>query len=351
MLSIATRETVFQAANELKRDGIKPTQTLIRERLGGGSMQTISALLKEWRDEDSAVPDIMDTLPDDIKEVMDKAYEGFVLQVWKATDGHLGREKQALSAELKATNAENERLNRIVNEYETTIDRLTRESSERHQTALAYAEDKRRLEIECQGHLESIRSMTSKYSEAMQNLTRAETERDFHAESSKLQGVQLRGLETLLAATKAELADAKTEIRLKTQELAQAETERQAQTDTIQHLNIQARDMDSRMSKLQIELADARTEARLKIQGLEQELAQAENQRLAQADSIRNLTGQVTTLDVEKSTLARSLEALKADLGQAQKLARELSDENVKIRAELGVQERIEKLLQQQAIQ
>lgn len=380
MLSIATRENVFQAANELKRDGIKPTQSLIRERLGGGSMQTISNLLKEWREEDAQVPDIMDKVPDDIKGVMDKAYEGFVLQVWKATDSHLGREKQALSGELKSEKAEKERLNRIVHEYESTIDRLTRESAERHQMALAYAEDKRRLEVENQGLIESNRSLTVRLSEAQQEFTRADTERRFHAESSERLTSKVRELEDLLAATKTELADTRRDDLLKIQSLENEmrlnkanhalEVEEVKQTmaramssaaERIQDLEQQTRQQqaaaeqarvlrerqEQEIAELKGQMLSLETEKQALAASLSKQQADFNADSEAMRERLEQHTVQITSLDTQKKSLEISLANITKDLEQANSMVRELSDENIRVRAELGVQERIETLLRQ----
>jgi chromosome segregation ATPase len=56
---------------------------------------------------------------------------------------------------------------------------------------------------------------------------------------------------------------------------------------------------------------------------------------------------QITSLDTQKKSLEISLANLTKDLDQANSMVRELSDENIRVRAELGVQERIETLLRQ----
>jgi len=44
-----TEQDVFNAADSLVADGQKPTQTTVREFLGGGSFATIGPALKRWR--------------------------------------------------------------------------------------------------------------------------------------------------------------------------------------------------------------------------------------------------------------------------------------------------------------
>lgn len=47
-MSVSTQERVFQAADELLAQGVKPSQQLIREKIGRGSATTIHRALNEW---------------------------------------------------------------------------------------------------------------------------------------------------------------------------------------------------------------------------------------------------------------------------------------------------------------
>jgi len=44
-----TREQVFETADALVREGQNPTVVAVRTRLGGGSPNTITPLLAEWK--------------------------------------------------------------------------------------------------------------------------------------------------------------------------------------------------------------------------------------------------------------------------------------------------------------
>ncbi len=44
----ATREKVFEAADQLLEQGVRPTQQNIRERIGSGSLTTINKALNDW---------------------------------------------------------------------------------------------------------------------------------------------------------------------------------------------------------------------------------------------------------------------------------------------------------------
>jgi hypothetical protein len=47
--TLATREAVLAAADELSRQGAEPTYEAVRERVGGGSFATIQKWLAQWR--------------------------------------------------------------------------------------------------------------------------------------------------------------------------------------------------------------------------------------------------------------------------------------------------------------
>lgn len=44
-----SKDHVFKAADSLSEEGIEPTNSAVRERLGSGSYKTITPFLKEWR--------------------------------------------------------------------------------------------------------------------------------------------------------------------------------------------------------------------------------------------------------------------------------------------------------------
>ncbi len=66
-----TREKVFDAADQLLMEGVRPTQQSIRERIGTGSISTINKALNEWwqsvgerLNKDSERPDLPDQVID-----------------------------------------------------------------------------------------------------------------------------------------------------------------------------------------------------------------------------------------------------------------------------------------------
>lgn len=67
-----SQEDIFKVADELNQQGIKPTLSAVRKKLGSGSFTTISAAMSEWKQkqETSANPKPQEPLPPAIIEAM-----------------------------------------------------------------------------------------------------------------------------------------------------------------------------------------------------------------------------------------------------------------------------------------
>lgn len=93
-----TTEDIHAAADKLHEQGITPTQTKVREALGGGSFSTIGEALKTWKQELQEHEQLKRTdMPDTIKD------DGlvFVAKLWQLADQianeNLSAEREALA--------------------------------------------------------------------------------------------------------------------------------------------------------------------------------------------------------------------------------------------------------------
>lgn len=100
-----TKQDIFNAANAIQASGTKPTMALVREKLGGGSLSTISPALREWSETigNKTPPTVID-IPSEVKNVLDK----MGAEVWRSlsaiTNEKLVRiETEATAAILEAT--------------------------------------------------------------------------------------------------------------------------------------------------------------------------------------------------------------------------------------------------------
>ena len=102
-----TTETIHAAADQLHADGINPTQTSVREALGGGSYSTIGTALKSWKQEQVAHEQLKKTdMPDTLKD------DGivFIAKLWQEADSianaNLKSDREAITIEKAKIQAE-----------------------------------------------------------------------------------------------------------------------------------------------------------------------------------------------------------------------------------------------------
>lgn len=121
-----TREQILETANQLQAQGIKPTQTNVRESLGGGSFTTISEVLREWRQEQDQTAQLQQiVIPHDITDKTNL----LIAQLWETAQNlandRLVAEREALSHKEALINAEIDESNKIIETLETEQAELT----------------------------------------------------------------------------------------------------------------------------------------------------------------------------------------------------------------------------------
>ncbi len=119
-----TREQVFEAADALIQEGSAPTVLAVRSRLGGGSPNTITPLLAEWKAQNETKP--ADNLP-----VLPASVEGAMRQVWSTAwrDARnlLEVEREALSAASKDIERERMEMLAEIERLDTELERAREE--------------------------------------------------------------------------------------------------------------------------------------------------------------------------------------------------------------------------------
>lgn len=121
-----TREQILETASKLAEQGIKPTQTNVRESLGGGSFTTISEVLREWRQEQDQTAQLQQVIiPNDITDKTNL----LIAQVWETAQNlandRLVAEREALSHKEALINAEIDESNKIIETLENEQSELT----------------------------------------------------------------------------------------------------------------------------------------------------------------------------------------------------------------------------------
>ena len=121
-----TREQILETASSLQAQGIKPTQTNVRESLGGGSFTTISEVLREWRQEQDTTAQLQAVvIPNDITDRTNI----LIAQVWETAQAlandRLIKEREALEHKEALINAEIDESNKIIETLENEQAELT----------------------------------------------------------------------------------------------------------------------------------------------------------------------------------------------------------------------------------
>ena len=98
-----TREQVFETAEALVREGQNPTVVSVRARLGGGSPNTITPLLGEWKalheqKQAASVP----AVPEPVETVLRQVWGA----AWQEAQGQVSGEREALAQARKGLEQE-----------------------------------------------------------------------------------------------------------------------------------------------------------------------------------------------------------------------------------------------------
>lgn len=132
-----TKDQIIETANQLASENIKPTQTNVRERLGGGSFTTIAEALREWRaDQDQTAQLQQVVIPSDITD----RTQVLIAQVWETAqtlaNDRLVKEREALEHKEALINAEIDEANKVIETLENEqaeltaqLDKLTNDNS------------------------------------------------------------------------------------------------------------------------------------------------------------------------------------------------------------------------------
>ena len=129
-----TREQVFDAAETLAAAGSNPTITRIRAELGGGSPNTITPLLREWREArpvvpKSAAPDI----PDPVAASFRAAWSAACSEANQRLDGEraaLDQARHDMDIERQELSSEIDRLDTTLEQSESAKATLEKQSHE-----------------------------------------------------------------------------------------------------------------------------------------------------------------------------------------------------------------------------
>ena len=121
-----TTEQIHATADQLAQQGIKPTQTNVREALGGGSFTTIAEALRTWRQEQETVTQLQAVvIPQDITD----RTQTLTAQIWETAQAianeRLAKEREALAHKEALLIGENDEMQKVVATLENEQAELT----------------------------------------------------------------------------------------------------------------------------------------------------------------------------------------------------------------------------------
>ena len=268
-----TREQFLETASSLQAQGIKPTQTNVRESLGGGSFTTISEVLREWRQEQDQTAQLQQiVIPHDITDKTNL----LIAQLWETAQNlandRLVAEREALSHKEALINAEIDESNKIIETLENEQSELTAQLDT----------------------LNNDNSLLNTKNNELENLTNS-LQTQLQAEKDRADQLQLK------------LDEQNAKIERLTADLATAQATATNATETAKGHSQRADQATAELKTLTIENAKLIG----KSDTLADQLTKAETTATAQAEQINKLTAQVAKLEQiekENAELKRMIE-------------------------------------------
>lgn len=151
-----TREMIFQVADEFDANGLNPTLSAVRKKIGGGSFSTISEAMKEWRSGKAAkVVPHREPVPPAISERLAE----FGAEIWNISlemaNGRLAAEREVLDA--LRTGLEAERADAV-----QLADQVTAELDALQGRIAAYEASEKMARLEIAGMKEQVAAFTER---------------------------------------------------------------------------------------------------------------------------------------------------------------------------------------------
>lgn len=222
-----TTDSIHAAADKLHAQGITPTQTKVREALGGGSFSTIGEALKSWKQDKQEHEQLKQTdMPDSLRDESTV----FVAKLWQAADlianERLTAERQALAIAQSKSQQE-------LDDAAEAIEALESEQTETLNSLRISRDSEERAVAETQASAAEILSLSTANTELQHKLD-IEQERTASATSS------LRATNEKLDSTRSQLDDANNQITQARENIATLKATSSAQVADIERLQADA---------------------------------------------------------------------------------------------------------------
>lgn len=116
-----TKQDVWQVANEINAEGLKPSVVEVRRRLGSGSYTTITAALKEWVEPGSEDLEQI-PVPNEFQERVSQAGADLFELAMKIANEQLQKEREAWAVEREQLEAERNEAIRLADALANDLD-------------------------------------------------------------------------------------------------------------------------------------------------------------------------------------------------------------------------------------
>lgn len=252
-----TREQVFETADALIREGQTPTVVSVRTRLGGGSPNTITPLLAEWKNlHEHKQATSLPPVPESVEAVLRQVWGA----AWQQAQSQLTGEREALAAARKAVEQERAEMLTEIGRLDGEIETAKEDGRQMRETL----ETERRTHEQTRSDAREARAVAQERGEriAAQDVALADLRRQLDSalqQSSRLE-VELNHLRSEGTALNAELATARRvhdEARASLHEAQAVIAERAArsaeQDDEIKNLHRQIETLGSERQSMQSE--------------------------------------------------------------------------------------------------
>lgn len=121
-MALATKESVFAAADALTEKNASVTQIAIREALGGGSFSTIAAFLKEWRETRTPAPAVVESVPEALRDRLEALLAATWVEAMAAANAGVEAVKAAVEASTKTLQLERDEALAFADRVSSTVD-------------------------------------------------------------------------------------------------------------------------------------------------------------------------------------------------------------------------------------
>lgn len=275
-----TTEQIHATANQLASEGIKPTQTAVRERLGGGSFTTIAEALKIWRQEQETTAQLQNVV---IPEYITDRAQTLTAQIWQTAqqlaNERLAKERKALEHKEALMTVEVEEAQQIVKTLAAEQAELTAQLDQLTNKATAGAEQLEQEQDHNRRQAEQIKQLETQL-KAQQ--VRADDLAERLEKQTNLNYQQAEKIERLTA------------------DLATAQGEN---THNIENIEL----LGNKIANLEVNLASWQGKANI----FEQQLTKAEALTKQQADKIEKLTADKAKAEATATVGAKPSRATK----------------------------------------